>query len=186
MLPRCKSHCSCYRRQTWCRRRCLAISKLMIVPNPKSIGGLHGMLPVHVGMQIRLLAPLDLRQGLVKDAEGKSNLMQHKKHMQRASVPLTRGPALLPKESNPVELERYQSLHHKNPYKAPCNAPRPYIYLSGALQGAQNSTNFCKAYCAMCNTRCARLVVITSVCTYYVLMSALVLVPRGPMCRTDQ
>ena len=45
-------------------------AKIMNVTNPKGTGGLHGMLPVHVGMHIRLLAPLDLSQGLVKDAEG--------------------------------------------------------------------------------------------------------------------
>ena len=53
-------------------------AKLMNVPNPKSTGGLHGMLPVHVGMQILLLAPSDLKQCLVKDAEGEVvQIVQH-------------------------------------------------------------------------------------------------------------
>ena len=45
-------------------------AKLTNRPNPKDTGGMHGMLAVHLGMRIRLLEPLDLEQGLVKDAEG--------------------------------------------------------------------------------------------------------------------
>ena len=45
-------------------------AKLMNQPNPGDTGGIHGMLPLHVGMRIRLLEHLDLEKGLVKDAEG--------------------------------------------------------------------------------------------------------------------
>ena len=48
----------------------VAAAKLMTKANPKNTGGLHGILPVHRGMQIRLLEALDLEHGLVKDAEG--------------------------------------------------------------------------------------------------------------------
>jgi hypothetical protein len=44
--------------------------KLMNKANPRKTGGMHGMLPVHVGMKIRLLEAQDLGNGLVKDAEG--------------------------------------------------------------------------------------------------------------------
>lgn len=44
--------------------------KLMNKANPQETGGMHGMLTVHLGMRVRLLAALDLRNGLVKDAEG--------------------------------------------------------------------------------------------------------------------
>jgi len=47
-----------------------AAKKLMNVPNPKDSGGMHGMLPLHVGMHIRLLDALDKKKTLVKDAEG--------------------------------------------------------------------------------------------------------------------
>ena len=45
-------------------------AKMMNCANPKNTGGMHGLLPVHVGMRIRLLEALDLANGLVKDAEG--------------------------------------------------------------------------------------------------------------------
>ena len=45
-------------------------AKMMNCANPKNTGGMHGLLPVHVGMRIRLLEALDLKNGLVKDAEG--------------------------------------------------------------------------------------------------------------------
>ena len=45
-------------------------AKMMNCANPKNTGGMHGMLPVHVGMRIRLLEALDFKNGLVKDAEG--------------------------------------------------------------------------------------------------------------------
>ena len=45
--------------------------KFMNVVNPKDSGGMHGMLPLHVGMRIRLLDALDKKKTLVKDAEGK-------------------------------------------------------------------------------------------------------------------
>ena len=45
-------------------------AKLMNTAAPKDTGGMHGMLGVHLGMQIRLLEALDLGDGLVKDAEG--------------------------------------------------------------------------------------------------------------------
>eukprot|EP00959_Pyramimonas_sp_CCMP1952_P193143 4038907-Pyramimonas_sp.AAC.1 len=38
--------------------------------NPKNTGGMRGLLPVRVGMWIRFLEALDLKNGLVKDAEG--------------------------------------------------------------------------------------------------------------------
>ena len=44
--------------------------KLMNSANPKNTGGMHGMLAVHVGMRVRLLAPLALDHGLVKVSEG--------------------------------------------------------------------------------------------------------------------
>ena len=44
--------------------------KLMNKANPRYTGSLHGMLPLHIGMKVRLLAALDLSNGLVKDAEG--------------------------------------------------------------------------------------------------------------------
>ena len=44
--------------------------KLTNRANPRHTGGMHGMLPVHVGMKIRLLEAQDLGNGLVKDAEG--------------------------------------------------------------------------------------------------------------------
>jgi len=47
-----------------------AAKKLMNVANPKDSGGMHGMLPVHVGMRIRLLDALDEKKTLVEDAEG--------------------------------------------------------------------------------------------------------------------
>ena len=45
-------------------------AKLVNQVNPSVTGGVHGMLPLHVGMRIRLLEHLDLDKGLVKDAEG--------------------------------------------------------------------------------------------------------------------
>ena len=45
---------------------------MMNCANPKNTGGMHGMLLVHLGMRIRLLEALDLKNGLVKDAEGRS------------------------------------------------------------------------------------------------------------------
>ena len=45
-------------------------AKLMNQPNPKDTGHMHGMLPVHVGMSVRLLEALDLEKGVVKDTEG--------------------------------------------------------------------------------------------------------------------
>ena len=37
---------------------------------PKNTGGMHGILPVHWGMHVRLLEALSINDGLVKDAEG--------------------------------------------------------------------------------------------------------------------
>ena len=34
-------------------------------------GSIHGLMPIHVGMYIRLLEPLSLAHGLVKDTEGR-------------------------------------------------------------------------------------------------------------------
>ena len=45
-------------------------AKLLNQANPGDTGGIHGMLPLHIGMRIRLLEHLDLEKGLVKDAEG--------------------------------------------------------------------------------------------------------------------
>ena len=45
-------------------------AKLMNQVNPGMTGGMHGMLPLHLGMRIRLLDHLDIGRGLVKDAEG--------------------------------------------------------------------------------------------------------------------
>ena len=45
-------------------------AKLMNAVNPNVTGGMHGMLPLHLGMRVRLLEHLDLSRGLVKDAEG--------------------------------------------------------------------------------------------------------------------
>ena len=45
-------------------------AKLMNKVNPSDTGGMHGMLPLHLGMRVRLLEHLDLDRGLVKDAEG--------------------------------------------------------------------------------------------------------------------
>ena len=45
-------------------------TKLVNQVNPGVTGGIHGMLPLHAGMRIRLLEHLDLDRGLVKDAEG--------------------------------------------------------------------------------------------------------------------
>jgi hypothetical protein len=47
-----------------------AAKKLMNVANPKDSGGMHGMLPLHVGMRIHLLDALGEKKTLVKDAEG--------------------------------------------------------------------------------------------------------------------
>ena len=44
--------------------------KLMNKANPKYTDGMHGMLPIHLGMKIRILHPHVLGNGLVKDAEG--------------------------------------------------------------------------------------------------------------------
>eukprot|EP00959_Pyramimonas_sp_CCMP1952_P102558 2145072-Pyramimonas_sp.AAC.1 len=45
-------------------------AKMMNCANPKNTGGVHGLLPAHVGMRIRLLETLDSKCGLAKDAEG--------------------------------------------------------------------------------------------------------------------
>ena len=45
-------------------------AKLMNKVNPADAGGMHGMLPVHIGVRVRLLDHVDLEKGLVKDAEG--------------------------------------------------------------------------------------------------------------------
>ena len=45
-------------------------AKLMNKAAPRETGGMHGILPVHLGMRVRLLEALDLGNGLVKDAEG--------------------------------------------------------------------------------------------------------------------
>ena len=45
-------------------------AKLMNHYNPNETGHLHGMLPVHLGMRVRLTDTLDKTKGLVKDAEG--------------------------------------------------------------------------------------------------------------------
>ena len=44
--------------------------KIMNRANPKDSGRMHGMLAVHLGMRMRLLEALDIKKGLVKDAEG--------------------------------------------------------------------------------------------------------------------
>ena len=44
--------------------------KLMNKPNPRHSGGMHGILPIYLGMKIRILPPHVLANGLVKDAEG--------------------------------------------------------------------------------------------------------------------
>ena len=44
--------------------------KFMNKANPKDTGMMHGMLAVHLGMKTRLLEALDIKKGLVKDAEG--------------------------------------------------------------------------------------------------------------------
>ena len=38
--------------------------------NPHETGHLHGMLPIHLGMHVRLLETLDKARGLVGEAEG--------------------------------------------------------------------------------------------------------------------
>ena len=43
---------------------------LMNKASPRETGGMHGLLPLHLGMRVRLLEALDLGNGLVKDAEG--------------------------------------------------------------------------------------------------------------------
>ena len=45
-------------------------AKLMNKAAPRETCGMHGLLPVHLGMHVRLLEALDLGNGLVKDAEG--------------------------------------------------------------------------------------------------------------------
>ena len=45
-------------------------ANLMNKTSPKDTGGMHSLLAVHKGMRIRLLEHLDLKTGLVKDAEG--------------------------------------------------------------------------------------------------------------------
>jgi hypothetical protein len=45
-------------------------AKLMNKAAPRETGGMHGLLPLHLGMRVRLLEALDLGHGLVKDAEG--------------------------------------------------------------------------------------------------------------------
>jgi hypothetical protein len=45
-------------------------AKMMNEAAPRNTGGMHGLLPVHLGMRVRLLEALDLGSGLVKDAEG--------------------------------------------------------------------------------------------------------------------
>ena len=44
--------------------------KLMNKANPKDTGLMHGMFAAHLGMRMRLLEALDVKKGLVKDAEG--------------------------------------------------------------------------------------------------------------------
>ena len=50
-------------------RQDLAV-KLANKVNPGDTGNMHGILPIHVGMRVRLLDHIDLEKGLVKDAEG--------------------------------------------------------------------------------------------------------------------
>ena len=45
-------------------------AKLINKASPEDTGGMHGMLPVHLGMRVRFLEALDLANGLVKDSEG--------------------------------------------------------------------------------------------------------------------
>jgi len=45
-------------------------AKLMNKVNPGDTGGMHGILPLHIGMRVRLLDHLDIKSSLVKDAEG--------------------------------------------------------------------------------------------------------------------
>ena len=45
-------------------------AKLLNQGNPGDTGGMHGLLPLHLGMRIRLLDHVDKERGLVKDAEG--------------------------------------------------------------------------------------------------------------------
>ena len=45
-------------------------AKLANAVNPSKTVGMHGMLPLHIGMHVRLLQHIDLARGLVKDAEG--------------------------------------------------------------------------------------------------------------------
>ena len=47
-----------------------AAAKLMNHYNPGETGGMHGMLPVHIGMRVRLTESLCKDKGLVKNAEG--------------------------------------------------------------------------------------------------------------------
>ena len=46
-------------------------SKLMNKASPKETGNMHGLFAAHLGMHVRLLEALDLKSGLVKDAEGR-------------------------------------------------------------------------------------------------------------------
>jgi hypothetical protein len=46
------------------------VGYLMNMANPRSTGGMHGMLPIHLGMKIRILKPHVLGNGLGKDTEG--------------------------------------------------------------------------------------------------------------------
>ena len=45
-------------------------AKLMNNANPKNTDGMHGILPVHLGLHVRLVEALSINDGLVKDAEG--------------------------------------------------------------------------------------------------------------------
>eukprot|EP00959_Pyramimonas_sp_CCMP1952_P022258 468039-Pyramimonas_sp.AAC.1 len=45
-------------------------AKMMNCANPKNTGGMHGLLPAHVGMRTRILEALDIKNGLVRDAGG--------------------------------------------------------------------------------------------------------------------
>ena len=45
-------------------------AKLMNAHNPGETGHMHGLLPLHEGMRVRLLIALDKARGLVREAEG--------------------------------------------------------------------------------------------------------------------
>jgi hypothetical protein len=104
--------------------------KLMNVANPKDSGGMHGMLPLHIGMRIRLLDALDKKKTLVKDAEGEIvRIEPHAQDLESVTDALASGAGTVYLTKVPkgiwVRMERYAGAPFTKLLQATCGTLLP-------------------------------------------------------------